>query len=133
MRKFAFILALPLLLSLPSFAQDASQMETLSQEIHSQLDSLRRQSGSLTEQLLIAENELRMSSQQVETLGTELTGLNTCLQNTNEKLESYKQKLSGYETKLRQKAKWIAILALLDGLLSVVLFVVFVLELKGII
>lgn len=64
-------------------------LQALSAKIHTQLDGLRQQSRHLTEQLLVAENELRTSSRQVEALQTELRDLNGCLENTNRKLGEY--------------------------------------------
>ena len=83
-------------------------LQALSAEIHTQLDGLRQQSRHLTEQLLVAENELRTSSRQVEALQTELRDLNGCLENTNRKLGEYSQRLTEYETKLRFRARVIA-------------------------
>lgn len=92
----------------PSRAAEAHASETiteLSREIHTQLEGLRRQSRDLTEQLLLAESELRESSLQAETLKTELAGLNSCLESTNEKLAGYSAKLTEYEAKLRESRK----------------------------
>lgn len=118
-RKFLclFCLLAPLLF-FPHAVQaeeSTATLQTLSQEIHERLDDLKRQSQHLTEQLLIAENELQMSSKQVETLQTELSELNTCLNNTNQKLSEYSAKLTEYETKLKfwRKIRAIAAIVLL--------------------
>lgn len=84
----------------PAQAQE-SGIQTLSQEIHVQLDSLKQQSRLLTEQLLAAESELEQSSMQVEALKKELDGLNSCLDATNEKLTSYSAQLIVYEERLK--------------------------------
>ena len=72
-------------------------LQALSAEIHTQLDGLKQQSQHLTEQLLIAENELQTSSRQVEALQTELKELNTCLLNTNQKLSESQKVCFSYE------------------------------------
>ena len=88
-------------------------LQALSAEIHTQLDGLKQQSRHLTEQLLIAENELQTSSKQVEALQTELSELNICLVNTNQKLGEYSMKLTEYETKLRFRQKIITMAAVI--------------------
>lgn len=112
------------LFALPCSAQAASQHDyretlgKLSQEMHGQLADLRRQSETLTTQLAIAENDLRLSHGQVSALQTELTELNSCLASTNRKLADYSTKLTEYELKLRQKQRLIRL-----GLGLIVLFV----------
>ena len=129
-RLFTFLfLALLLPLCFPAAAPAESQeptLQALSAEIHTQLDGLKRQSRHLTEQLLIAESELRTSSRQVETLQTELSDLNGCLVSTNQKLGEYSTRLTEYETKLRVRAriiKWVAVILILAVLVRAVLLV----------
>lgn len=101
-------------------------LQTLSQEIHTQLENLKQQSRHLTEQLAIAENELQTSSKRVEELQMELRGLNTSLENTNQKLSDYSVKLTEYELKLKTRAKiimWTAALLILGVIVRVILLV----------
>lgn len=119
-RLFTFLfLALLLPLCFPAAAPAESQeptLQALSAEIHTQLDGLKRQSRHLTEQLLIAESELRESSRQAEALRTELIDLNGCLASTNQKLGEYSERLTEYELKLRARAriiKWAAVILIL--------------------
>lgn len=116
----------------PVSAQENMAIQTLSQEIHAQLDDLRQQSRHLTEQLLIAENELRQSSLQAETLKTELTDLNTCLDATNAKLSDYSEKLTVYEERLRNQRAWILRGIALIALAVLIKLVVVILRFKGI-
>ena len=106
--------------------QRTSTIQELSAEIHAQLDGLKRQSRALTEQLLIAENELRTSSREVEALKTELSDLNTSLTATNQKLGEYSEKLTEYEAKLKARARVIraaaALLAAFVAVRAVLLF-----------
>lgn len=115
MGRSAFFFAASLALSLapcaPCFGQDVAPageeqptLRTLSQEIHSQLDDLRRQSRRLTEQLLTAESELRESSRRAEELKAELSALNSSLASTSERLENSLRRLSEYEERLRTRA-----------------------------
>lgn len=105
-------------------------LQALSAEIHTQLDGLKQQSQHLTEQLLIAENELQTSSRQVEALQTELKELNTCLLNTNQKLSEYSTKLTEYETKLRFRQKIITVAAIILLLAVAVRAVLLILKIK---
>ncbi len=128
MRKFCLFLLLLFLCCAVVQAQETSAptLQTLSAEIHGQLDSLKQQSQHLTEQLLIAEDELRVSSVQVEQLQTELQDLNICLQNTNRKLTDYSTKLTQYEMKLKKRGKiikWAFALLCLFVLVRVVLLI----------
>ena len=116
--KVFFVLLLSLclpFLSVRLFSQtaqvcDTETLESLSAEIHTQLESLRQQSRSLTEQLLIAEKESETLSKQAEALRMELTELNSCLENTNRRLQDYKTKLTEYEHRLNARKKALLIL-----------------------
>ena len=101
MKKYAIIPALLcLVLCLQSSAQGASQpdyrekTQTLSQQIHGQLDELREQSEVLRTQLATAESDLKLSQGQVRELQAELTALNSSLRNTNQRLSDYSEKLT---------------------------------------
>lgn len=129
-RLFSFLfLALFLHPFFPAAAptEDSGQtLRELSAEIHTQLDGLRRQSRHLTEQLLIAESELRESSRQVEALKTELGGLNGCLASTNQKLGEYSTRLTEYEERLRVRSRiicWAAALLILAVAVRIALLV----------
>lgn len=87
-----------------------SPSSLIAQEIHSQLDNLKAQSRALTEQLLLAENESKMQSEEVKKLRTELTNLNCSLKRTSESLTSYSKKLTESETKRKSQRKAILIL-----------------------
>ena len=121
------------LFCLPVVAQPAAQeqtLQTLSAEIHVQLENLKQQSRLLTEQLIAAESELHVSSKQVETLQTELTELNTCLDNTKQKLTDYSTKLTQYETKLEFRAKIIWIAAVILAIFIIVRVILLILKIK---
>ena len=63
---FVFCLCLPCCFPDAAHAENSEPtLKLLSAEIHSQLDGLKQQSRHLTEQLLIAERELQISSRQV--------------------------------------------------------------------
>jgi len=93
-------------------------------------ENLKQQSRHLTEQLLIAENELQTSSKRVEELQTELSELNICLTNTNQKLSDYSTKLTEYETKLKFRAKIITIAAIILLIFIMVRVILLILKIK---
>lgn len=105
-------------------------MQTLSAEIHAQLESLRRHSQLLTEQLMIAESELQASSKQAEALQTELRDLNSCLDNTKLRLIDYSTRLTQYELKLKFRAKIILIATVLLAIFIIVRVVLLVLKIR---
>ena len=134
-KVFFFLLLFACALFAPLAAEaspkpEAQTLPVLSKEMHTQLDGLKRQSRRLTEQLLLQENELELSSRQVEALKTELNGLHTCLNATNRKLVGYYQKLSEYELKLKTRAKIIGAAATVLALALAVRLLLFMLHLK---
>lgn len=121
------------LLCLPVVALPTTQeltLQTLSAEIHVQLENLKQQSRLLTEQLMAVESELHISSKQVETLQMELNELNTCLSSTNWKLKDYSKKLMQYETKLKFRAKIILIATLFLAVFIIVRIILLILKIK---
>ena len=121
----ALLLASSLLLSSPlscysleGAPQTQSEtLTTLSTQIHEQLENLRKQSKSLTQQLLQAQTELETQSLLADELRTELNELNISLTSTSKKLADYETKLTAYEQKLKAQKRLLRI-----GLLLVVLF-----------
>lgn len=132
-KGFCFLLCL-LLFCFASAAQDAAQQQStlaeLSSEIHTTLDSLKRQSEDLTLQLAIAKAELEISSKQAGTLRTELDGLNSSLRSTSAKLSEYSKTLSEYEAKLKRRAKIIAAAGILLALFLAVRVILAILTVK---
>lgn len=134
-KVFFFLLLFACALFAPLAAEaspepEAQTLPVLSKEMHAQLDGLKRQSRRLTEQLLLQENELELSSRQVEALKTELNGLHTCLNATNRKLVGYYQKLIEYELKLKTRAKIIGAAASVLALALAVRLLLFILHCK---
>lgn len=115
--------------SLPA-NQPKSAIQTLSTEIHIQLDNLKQQSRNLTEQLLIAETELQTSSAQVEILKMELKELNTCLMDTNQKLTDYSTKLTEYEIKLKKQKNQLILWWVILGITVIIKCILLWLKIK---
>lgn len=130
--KSLLLRLLPLFLCAAAAAQGSETITGLSQEIHTQLDSLRQQSRRLSEQLSIAESELETLSWQREELRTALTDLTTSSENMSQRLRDYSTKLTDYERRLKRRRNALLVLAGIILLTTALKVVLRLLEAKGV-
>lgn len=136
MRLFVVVVVV-LLLPLCFFCADAraqgsETITSLSQEIHTQLDSLRLQSRLLGEQLSAAESELEALSWQREELKTALTDLTTSSESMSQRLRDYSEKLTDYERRLKRRRNAVLALAGILLLMTALKVALRFLEAKGV-
>lgn len=129
------LLLVLLLLSLPSFSQDAEPQEeltSLSSSIASNLQSLRLESEAMVEQLSRLSQTLQQSESERKELEIQSSRLSSSLTAINAQLNDSYRTITAYEEKLRMQRMTLTIMLLVLGLRLVGMVAGYILYANGI-
>ena len=129
------LLLVLLLLSLPSFSQDAEPQEeltSLSSSIASNLQSLRLESEAMVEQLSRLSQTLQQSESERKELEIQSSRLSSSLTAINAQLNDSYRTIAAYEEKLRMQRMTLTIMLLVLGLRLVGIVAGYILYANGI-
>ena len=129
------LLLVLLLLSLPSFSQDAEPQEeltSLSSSIASNLQSLRLESEAMVEQLIRLSQTLQQSESERKELEIQSSRLSSSLTAINAQLNDSYRTIAAYEEKLRMQRVTMTIMLLVLGLRLVGMVAGYILYANGI-
>ena len=129
------LLLVLLLLSLPSFSQDAEPQEeltSLSSSIASNLQSLRLESEAMVEQLIRLSQTFQQSESERKELEIQSSRLSSSLTAINAQLNDSYRTIAAYEEKLRMQRVTMTIMLLVLGLRLVGMVAGYILYANGI-
>ena len=129
------LLLVLLLLSLPSFSQDAEPQEeltSLSSSIASNLQSLRLESEAMVEQLIRLSQTFQQSESKRKELEIQSSRLSSSLTAINAQLNDSYRTIAAYEEKLRMQRVTMTIMLLVLGLRLVGMVAGYILYANGI-
>ena len=129
------LLLVLLLLSLPSFSQDAEPQEeltSLASSIASNLQSLRLESEAMVEQLIRLSQTFQQSESERKELEIQSSRLSSSLTAINAQLNDSYRTIAAYEEKLRMQRVTMTIMLLVLGLRLVGMVAGYILYANGI-